>query len=154
MKIAVSAAELAGALALAALALDSRIKIEILHAVHIKAADGIAHLTVNGPDRIIAVSVKTEVAEPGETVVRAAALAGLAAGFKDGTIGIEADAHGAKIRCGRAIYRLAGHAAGASAGDADDRHGDGRGRARARGSAWGDQAGDVCRLDGGDAVLP
>ena len=48
MKIAVSAAELAGALALAALALDDRTKIEILHAVHIKAADGIAHLTGNG----------------------------------------------------------------------------------------------------------
>lgn len=106
MKISVSAAELAGALALAALALDSSIKIEILQAVHIKAADEIAHLTASGADRTVAMSVQAEVAEPGETVVRAAALTGLAAGFKDGTIGIEADVHGAKIRCGRATYRL------------------------------------------------
>ena len=107
MKITGNAGELADRLALAALALDNRGKIEILRAVHIQAADGVARFTVNSMDRAITVTVAVEVSQPGEAVMRAAALAGLAAGFpEDGTIEIEADARGAQIRCGRAVYSL------------------------------------------------
>jgi DNA polymerase-3 subunit beta len=108
MKIVANAGELAGALALAALALDDRVKIEILRAVHIRVgADGIAHFTVNSMDRAITVTAQAEAVKPGEAVIRAAALAGLASGFpKDGTIEIETNAQGAQIRCGRAVYSL------------------------------------------------
>ena len=107
MKITASAAELTAALALAALALDDKIKVEILHAVHIEAADDVVRFTVNGGDRIIETFATVKVAEPGETVVAAAALVGLVAGFaKNVTIEIETDKKRAQIRCGRAIYRL------------------------------------------------
>ena len=79
------------------------------------------HLVVNALDRVIAVTVTAEVVEPGEAVVRASALAGLIRGFaKDSTVEIGADAHGARIRCGRARYQLpvdADRAAAAGAGD-------------------------------------
>ena len=107
MKITASAAELTAALALAALALDDKIKVEILHAVHIEAADDVVRFTVNGGDRIIETFATVKVAEPGEAVVAAAALVGLVAGFaKNVTIEIETDKKRAQIRCGRAIYRL------------------------------------------------
>ena len=108
MKLAANAAELAGVLASVELALDVRIVIAILSGVHIKAgADGVVHLVVNALDRVIAVTVTAEVAKPGETVVRAAALAGLVRGFaKDGPVEISADQRGARIRCGRATYKL------------------------------------------------
>ena len=65
------------------------------------------HLVVNALDRAVTVTVTAEVAKAGEAVVRASALAGLIRGFpKDSTVEIDADAHGARIRCGRARYKL------------------------------------------------
>jgi DNA polymerase-3 subunit beta len=107
MRIAASAGRLADALALAALALDNRVKVAILHAVHIRAADGVARLTVNSMDRAITVTVQAEAVEPGDAAIRAAALAGMAAGFpKDSAIEIEASGHRAQVRCAQAAYRL------------------------------------------------
>jgi DNA polymerase-3 subunit beta len=108
MKLKANAGGLAGALALAGLALETRVVIAILGCVHIKAGtDGVTHFAVNVLDRAITVTAKAEVTEPGETVVRAAALAGLVNGFpKDGTVEINSDTEGATVRCGRARYRL------------------------------------------------
>jgi DNA polymerase III sliding clamp (beta) subunit (PCNA family) len=82
MKIVANAAELAQLLATAALALDAKSKIEVLGAMYVQAdADGAARFVANAMDRVITVTAKTEVEEPGEVAVRAAALAGLVAGF-------------------------------------------------------------------------
>ena len=82
--------------------------VAILGAVHIRAgADGVAHLAANALDRAVTVTAQAEVEEPGETAVRAVTLAGLADGFpKDATVTIEGDTQGAKVRCGRALYKL------------------------------------------------
>ena len=108
MKLAANAGELAAALSSVELALGVRTVVAILGGVHIKAgADGVVHLVVNALDCVIAVTATAEAAKPGEAVVRASALAGLIRGFaKDSTVEIDADAHGARIRCGRARYQL------------------------------------------------
>ena len=108
MKLAVNAHELAGAMGLATQALDTRIVIEILSAVHIYAGeDGNMRLTVNTLDRALMVEVAAEITEPGEAAVRATALSGLAKGFpKDARITIVSDAQSARVRCGRSAYKL------------------------------------------------
>jgi DNA polymerase-3 subunit beta len=108
MKLVSNAGELASALAQAELALDARIVIAILGCIHIQAgADGTVRLTVNALDRVISVTATAEVAEAGETVVRASVLAGLVKGFaKDAMVTVTADAQGAQVRCGRATYKL------------------------------------------------
>jgi DNA polymerase-3 subunit beta len=108
MKLAANASELAAALSSVELALDARIVVAILGGIHIAAgADGTLRLTVNALDRVVAVTVTAEVAQAGDTVVRATALAGLVRGFaKDVMVTVTADAQGAQVRCGRATYKL------------------------------------------------
>ena len=95
MKITATAGELATTMSAVELALDTKIRIQILGAVHITAAaDGAVKLIGNAMD-------------PGETAIRASALAGLVRGFaKNDIVTINTDAQGAEVRCQRSTYRL------------------------------------------------
>jgi DNA polymerase-3 subunit beta len=108
MKIAAKASELAQTLSLAELALDAKPVVAILACVFIRSdADGTVQLVANALDRVIVAVTKMEVAEPGEAVVRASALAGLVSGLpRDATVIINADAQNARVHCGRATYKL------------------------------------------------
>jgi DNA polymerase III sliding clamp (beta) subunit (PCNA family) len=88
MKIAAKASELAQTLSLAELALDAKPVVAILACVFIRSdADGTVQLVANALDRVIVAVTKMEVAEPGEAVVRASALAGLVSGLpRDATV--------------------------------------------------------------------
>ena len=141
MRFAANAAELAGVLAQAELALDARIVIAILGGIHIQAsADGTVRLTVNALDRVISVTVTAEVAEAGETVVRATALAGLASGLRQGQHGRD---QRRRARRTNPLWprnlQASGHADRPAAAGAGGRRRDRRDRARPRGAAGGGQ---------------
>jgi DNA polymerase-3 subunit beta len=108
MKITATAGELATTMSAVELALDTKIRIQILGAVHITAAaDGAVKLIGNAMDRAITITNQVRVMDPGETAIRASALAGLVRGFaKNDIVTINTDAQGAEVRCQRSTYRL------------------------------------------------
>ena len=108
MKIEPQAGEFAATLALVNYALDPKAKAEVASAVRVTAIAGEARLTVNALDRVVAITCRATVAEPGEAAVRAAALAGIVANLPpDATVSIETIGAIVRVTSGSACYRLA-----------------------------------------------
>jgi DNA polymerase-3 subunit beta len=109
MKISASAAELAGALALAAsLSDDGRIrKIAGLEAVRLAAADDELTIAADVLDFAITLTVPAVVESPCEVAVSASRLSALAAGFlPEATIEIQSDGTVCHIGSGRSRFKL------------------------------------------------
>ena len=108
MKIEPQAGEFAATLALANYALDPKAKAEVASAVRVTAIAGEARLTVNALDRMVAITCRATVAEPGEAAVPAAALAGIVANLPpDATVSIETTGAVVRVTSGSARYQLA-----------------------------------------------
>jgi DNA polymerase-3 subunit beta len=107
LHITLEAGQLASALAMNALVLDPKNKVEVLDAVRITAADNTITLTTNTMHRALTTTAAAHVQTTGETAVRGEAVATLTAGFPpDATVTLAGSEDGLRVSCGRSHFKL------------------------------------------------